>query len=379
MRTLLKTTAIVSCLFATIAKLSAKEEALEEALSRAGKNESELRSALEKADPARRDGLVFLIEHMPERDLKSLTADYLLENLDYAYKAREEAAWGKALSEELFLNDVLPYASINETRDQWRKDFYEKFSPMVKDCKTPGEAAQVLNRDMWKVVKVGYHATKRPKPDQSPYESMDAGYASCSGLSVLLIDACRAVGVPARFVGIPQWANKRGNHSWVEVWDGSDWQFTGACEYNKNGLGKGWFAGDASKAVSDKWQHSIYASSWKDTGMRFPLVWNLKIDYVKAENVTDRYTKKKTEGRIFVQVFEKKGGKRLAVDIEVFDGEKSILKARTKGVESDNNDMLTAKLKGGKDYEISISGGERRKFKPSGKEDEQIEFYLHAE
>jgi hypothetical protein len=247
---------------------------------------------------------------------------------------------------------------------------------MVKDCKTPGEAAQVLNRDMWKVVKVGYHATKRAKPDQSPYESMESGYASCSGLSVMLIDACRAVGVPARFVGIPQWANKRGNHSWVEIWDGDDWQYTGACEYNKGGLGKAWFAGDASKAKADQWQHSIYASSWKDTGTRFPLVWDLKIDYVKAQNVTQRYMKKAAEDRVFIQVFERKGGKRVAVGISIYSGKKLVSEGTTKGDESDTNDMLATKLRGGTEYVIQMKGGGSRNFKPSGKADEQIEFYL---
>lgn len=371
-----RTLTIFLSLFVTLSLVRAKQgTALAMALEKAGDNAGELQKAIDTVDAAQRDGLVFLIEHMPERDLKSLSAGYLLENVDFAYKARAAVPWGKQLSDELFFNDVLPYASINERRDQWRKDFYEKFSPLIKDCKTPGEAAQVLNRDIWKMVNVRYHASKRPKPDQSPYESMEAGFASCSGLSVMLIDACRAVGVPARFVGIPQWANKSGNHSWVEVWDG-DWQFTGACEYNQGGLGKAWFAGKASQANAEMWQHSIYASSWKDTGTRFPLVWNLKIDYVKALNVTDRYVKKQVEQPTYVQVFEKQGGKRVAVAVEIFDGENSVAKATTKGEESDTNDMLAVKLVGGKAYRISIDGGKRREFKPRGKADEQIEFYL---
>ena len=47
--------------------------------------------------------------------------------------------------------------------------------------------------------------------------------------TAMVIDACRAVGVPARFVGTPLWADKSGNHSWVEVWD-KGWHFTGAAE-----------------------------------------------------------------------------------------------------------------------------------------------------
>ena len=35
--------------------------------------------------------------------------------------------------------------------------------------------------------------------------------------------------------------------------------------------------------------HAIYATSYRHTGVTFPLVWDLKIDYVHAVNVTDRY------------------------------------------------------------------------------------------
>ena len=64
----------------------------------------------------------------------------------------------------------------NERRDDWRADFLGRFYPLVKDCKSAGEAAQVLNREVFKAVDVAYHASKRPKPDQSPYESIEAHF-----------------------------------------------------------------------------------------------------------------------------------------------------------------------------------------------------------
>jgi hypothetical protein len=355
---------------------------VEAALVRAGDNAAELRAALEKADPSQVDGLRFLIAHMPERDLTSLKADYLLENLTLAYQARAEVPWGTALDDELFFNDVLPYASINERRDNWRKDFHERFLPLVKDCKTPGEAAQVLNREMWNIVDVRYHATKRPKPDQSPYESMEAKFASCSGLSVLLIDACRAVSVPARFVGTPMWSDGRGNHSWVEVWD-NGWKFTGACEFDPAGLDRGWFAGKAAKAEKDKPANGIYATSWKAGDTRFPLVWNLRDQSVHAVNVTDRYTgatEKPDPRQVFVQVFRKRGGERIAVDVEVFHGDRLIAKGRTRDTTNDSNDMLAIPLEPGKEYVLKVASEDFAKaFTPSGKEDEAVTFHLEGE
>ena len=131
---------------------------------------------------------------------------------------------------------------------------------------------------------------KKCAANQSPKESIEQGKASCTGLSIVLADACRAVCVPARLVGTPLWANKRGNHTWVEIWD-KTWHFTGACEPDPKGLDRGWFVGDAAQAKKDVAEHAIYAASFKKTQQHFPLVWARRNKSVPAENVTDHYAK----------------------------------------------------------------------------------------
>ncbi len=174
----------------------------------------------------------FLVTHMPDHDLKSLSAEFLLENVRFAYQAWNDSPWKDQLPPGIFLNNVLPYANINERRDRWRRDFYERFKPLVQHARTPAEAAAILNQQIFSLLKVRY-STERRKADQSPYESIKTGLASCTGLSVLLIDACRAVGVPARFAGTPLWTNKSGNHSWVEIWD------TGLALHRRRGTDRG--------------------------------------------------------------------------------------------------------------------------------------------
>jgi hypothetical protein len=258
-----------------------------EQLAKAGDNGPELCNAIAQAPPEQREAVGFLIANMPESDLKKLGKDYLLSNVRYAYLAREATPWGSKIPKELFFEDVLPYASINERRDDWRKDFFDRFLPIAKDSPTPGEAVKRLNVEVFKTFNVAYHATKRPKPDQSPYESIQAGYASCTGLSILLIDAARAVGIPARMVGTPRWTDNSGNHSWVEVWD-REWSFVGACEPSK--LNEGWFISQAAKADESKPEHRIYATSFKTTDTHFPMVWKRSSREVPAEDVTRRYT-----------------------------------------------------------------------------------------
>ena len=260
---------------------------LQSALDRAAGNRSEIEAALQQVPESEREGMEFLVRYMPQRDLQELSAQYLLENVAYAYRAWNEAPWKDVLPKEIFLNDVLPYACINERRDRWRKDFYDRFKPLTADASSAGQAAALLNQKIFPLLNVRYSRERR-KPDQSPYETIESGIASCTGLSVLLIDACRAVGVPARFAGIPMWSDRSGNHSWVEVWD-QTWHFTGAAEPNGDELDRAWFVDRASQAQVDHPMHAIYAVSFRPTPLQFPLGWARSVDDVYAVNVTPRY------------------------------------------------------------------------------------------
>ena len=330
---------------------------VEDALSRAGTNRAELTTALRDIPVAQREGLQFLLENMPRRDLQSLSASFLLENLALAYESREQSPWGKQIPDEIFLNDVLPFSNINEKREDWRKRLYEICAPIVKNCRTPGEAAQQLNKKLFGIVKVKY-STQRQKADQSPSESMASGLASCTGLSILLVDACRSVGVPARMAGVPNWSDNRGNHTWVEVWD-QRWHFTGAAEPDSHGLDHAWFQPDAAKADKNSREHAIYAVSFKKTPLSFPMVWARDLDYISAVNVTDAYTQKADtdssgKTRLLVKVLDHPGGRRVIAKVRVFDPGDAATKfeGSTKDESVDSNDMLAFAVPQGRTYTI---------------------------
>jgi hypothetical protein len=292
----------------------------------------------------------FLIDHMPPGDRENLTAEFLTENLDLAFRAREEFPWAAAVPEEIFLNDVLPYAVFDESRDPWRKELYELGKELVQDAKTASEAAQALNRQVFNQINVHYN-TGRKRPNQSLKESQASGKATCTGLAIILVQACRAVGVPARAVGTPMWTNKRGNHTWVEIWDG-DWHFTGADEYDARGLDRGWFVGDAARAQADVPRHAIYATSWQQDGLAFPMVWSRRNREVAAVNVTARYAREpESKGeptRLGVRLWERRKGDRLVGTVRIMDGDfRALGAAETKAGTADLNDMPRFELQAG--------------------------------
>jgi hypothetical protein len=256
-------------------------------LSVAEDNQQSVLAAINAAPAGHREAMAYLLVNMPERDLKELSGDYLLKNVELAYKARAASDWAKAIPQEIFFADVLPYANLDETREDWRRDFFDRFMPLVKNAKSAAEAEQILNREIFPMVNVKYHATKRLKPNQSPGESIKCGYASCTGLSIMLTDACRAVGVPARVAGTPAWSDHSGNHTWTEVWD-RQWYFVGSAEPGH--LNRTWFVDNAAKADDSQPDTRIYAVSFEPTDTVFPLVWAPQQTDVHAVNVTGYYT-----------------------------------------------------------------------------------------
>lgn len=343
---------------------------IDRTIATAGDNAKELKKALKEVPRNEREGMAFLISYMPERDAKSLSADFLLENVEYAYKARAEFPWAKEVPDSVFLNDVVAYANLNENRESWRKDFYERFKKYVAPCKTMREAIDSVNRNVRDELLVDYN-TKREKPDQAPYESMRQHMASCSGLSILLTDAFRAVGIPSRVAGTPAWHDDRGNHNWNEVWIDGQWRFTEY--YPSDDLDQSWFLTDAGKAIKEDVRKAIYAASFKPTGSYFPLVWDDNIRYVHAENVTDRYTSlyraqlsaMPADGShvaLRVMVFKDKdhaeaSGDRVATNLDVFKGEKQLYGGRSTGATQDMNDVLTFNVEKNQQYIIKYMNG----------------------
>jgi hypothetical protein len=343
----------------------ARDPQLVDALAHAGENRPEMEKALRDCPTAERPGVEFLIVNMPDADRKSLLADFLLTNTHLAYLARERTPWGKSIPMDLFLNDVLPYANVDEKRDPWRQEFFNLCMPLVKGCQTPAEAARKLNGELFGKLKLKY-STRRRTPNQSARESIRLGLASCTGLSIVLADACRAVCVPARLAGTPLWSSNRGNHTWVEVWD-KGWHFTGAGEQDPHGLDHGWFVGEAAQAQKDSFEHAIYAASFRRGNIHFPLVWAMNNRDVPAVNVTDRYARRKKAPADIVRLLVRvvgPDGSRVAEKVRVVADPNSkgavSLDGLSRGETADTNDILGFDLKRGVQVIISVAGVQRK-------------------
>ncbi|MDD7887370.1 transglutaminase-like domain-containing protein [Flavivirga sp. 57AJ16] len=369
---------------------------LDTALIKAGSNTPQILKALTEAPKNQKEGMAFLISYMPTRDLTTLSASFLLENATYAYKAREKYPWCKALPDTIFFNEVLPYTNVAETRDPWRKDFYERFSKYVEDKKSLKAAIFAIANPIKDEVKVEYNV-KRSKMDSSPKEAMAENMATCTGLSIILTDAFRSVGIPSRLAGTPMWTNMKGNHTWSEVYIDNEWKFI---EYYPEGLNKSWFLADAGKADINNPLHWIYAVSYKPTDQYYyagravkHLINKMDLNdmppqmrrhyenpkerdsikegpYIYGVNVTQRYidlyeksleNKKLEEDELMAKfiIFKDqdmtKSDSRLDCRVDIFMEDKKIDFGYAPSTTDDMNKFLKLKLKKHTDYTVKVS------------------------
>ncbi len=321
------------------------------------------------ANPEHREAMDYLVVNMPAGDRDTLSVSYLKSNVDWALRARHEFPWAAALPDSIFLNEVLPYAVVDEPREDWREKFYGIFAPKVQGATTIQDAIRLVNKHINKAVGVEYN-TLRKRTNQAPSESMEQGMASCTGLSIILVDAFRSVGIPARFAGTAAWHDDRGNHSWVEVWVDGKWWFT---EFypDADGLDNAWFLADAGQGNPVDREYAVWAVSWKPTGEAFPMVWSPESNDVHGVNVTDQYIsryKKVTDNNAKagthvpvrfttwkaevadVNPADRNSADRVATNVDVFAGDRQMGGGRTSGPTADMNNALIFSLPKNAEY-----------------------------
>lgn len=274
-----------------------------------------------------RKALFYLIENMPDPDVKHprISANFLATLVVKKVKKRLNR-W-KSIPWNIFVEFVLPYASLSEPRDEsLSESFMTKLEGYVDGLLAPdqtlSDAALTLNRK-------GYAFTNPPivfvaaPPNKvnaySPYEVARNKSASCTGESVFLVHALRLAGIPARVAGVPHWNRGSqicpkgdaspacGNHNWVEVYtEKNEWAFLD--QNTATGINEAWFVPTfTNELVDGDKMHSIYAATWSaKSSVHFPLVFDPKYHYVSAVHRTKWYQSmsltKRSEAGAFVSV-----------------------------------------------------------------------------
>ncbi|MFT5494675.1 MAG: hypothetical protein ACI9TH_000066 [Kiritimatiellia bacterium] len=212
---------------------------------------------------------------------RELSDDFLRTNCKWAAEVRDQVPCSMVVPEDIFLNYVLPYACLDERRDAWREKFFTRFQEHARRSASIEDCVVSMNRLVFDTYDVQYHPTKRPHNNMSALESIECGFASCTGLSIMIVSALRAVGIPARIVGTPLWADRSGNHTWFEVWDHGAWHFLGAAEPGP--YDRCWFNDIARETTG------IYAACFGPSDDYFHMEWDSENTSVNGIDLTASY------------------------------------------------------------------------------------------
>lgn len=85
-----------------------------------------------------------------------ISPEYLIDNIEQAFRVWKEQPWGKNVSFELFCEYVLPYRVGDEKLVSWRNEIYEKYNSLLDDVRDMPEA-----EDPYFVSKVLFDSLRR--------------------------------------------------------------------------------------------------------------------------------------------------------------------------------------------------------------------------
>ena len=243
---------------------SASQVGLRRVLSDAGANSNSLLNALDQVPDRHRRSMEHLVVNLPSRDARELPADFLLEQVALAHESFEGSPWRRGVSEAIFLDAVLPHAHINERRDDWRRDFTSRFRELAWASPTQREAVRRLNVEVFRAFGIKFDSNQRLTNEQSPYQTIIQRCASCTGMSIMLANACRAAGIPARLAGIPEWPTGD-NHTWVEVFDPIDGRWHWIEAFGDGDYDQGWWVEKVrglARAADEDPRFRPWAATW---------------------------------------------------------------------------------------------------------------------
>jgi len=152
-------------------------------------------------------------------DIDIIKADYLINQIDYAFKAWREKPWARQFSFDQFCAYILPYRGSNEPLEDWRQPLWDKYADIaskVADSTDPISAAKRINSDITSWFKFDpryyYHPT-----DQGLSEMMTNKLGRCEDMTNITIYAFRANGLAVTSDYTPFWANSGNNHAWNAI------------------------------------------------------------------------------------------------------------------------------------------------------------------
>lgn len=154
-----------------------------------------------------------------KKDLKILSAEYLIENIDQAYESWQNAPWSSRVSFDVFCNYILPYNSFNEYPEKWRSLLQQKYQYILDDPdipKTMEDVCCAIVDDERTWFRWTGEIANYPSPYPAPIRLsnlLKGKRGACVDMANLAAYSARALGIPVAMDYVHRWGNG-GAHGW---------------------------------------------------------------------------------------------------------------------------------------------------------------------
>ncbi len=158
-------------------------------------------------------------------DISFISADYLIDNIDRAFRQWEESPWCRYLSFDDFCEYILPYKSHElEELDSWRQDYADMFADSLASLSactnfygSSFAAAEMLNRcliDSFAMQSIG---VARPDLPYRHSTMLGISYGTCNDYCLAGMPLFRSAGIPVARDAVPRWGHHNQGHEGLVV------------------------------------------------------------------------------------------------------------------------------------------------------------------
>jgi hypothetical protein len=164
-----------------------------------------------------------------EADITHITAKYLINNIELAFKVWQEMPWGKDIPFDVFCEEILPHRVDTEPLENWREKVLASFADIYNSFKNDTNITVLEACDKVNSLLPRFRADKDFNA-MNFSQLMASNRGLCDEMAMLGVFAMRGLGIPATFDFTPMWPYGIQGSSWNSVRDsnGKHHSFMGA-------------------------------------------------------------------------------------------------------------------------------------------------------
>ncbi len=159
-------------------------------------------------------------QYKAKKDIHTVSAAYLIKNIDLAYKVWREKPWCSHVDFSRFCEYILPHRIYDEPLQSWRKQLYDELSKITDTVKQKDDPKAVCRAVNSYIAKDFTFLTEfEGYPFPGIMDMWDYKVGTCSHRYYIVTAAMRSVGIPVKIDMTPQWNDYPGSHSWMVLLD----------------------------------------------------------------------------------------------------------------------------------------------------------------